>query len=59
MRRSLTMRDRFQWAVALAAAVVVAYLLLPLWMAVVAAALVLTFAVPPLVRPKQRRRARR
>jgi predicted PurR-regulated permease PerM len=58
MSRRLSQRQRFQWAVALAAGVLVAYLLLPLWICVLAAALVLAFAVPPLVHPTKRRRTR-
>ena len=59
MKRRLTMRERWQWIVALAAALVVAYLLLPLWMTVLVAALVLAFAVPPRIHSKHHRRARR
>ena len=59
MKRRLTMRDRYQWLVAIVAVLVVVYLLLPVWVAVVAVAAVLAFAVPPLVRPTGRRHARR
>src|SRR4249920_2949396 len=55
MKRRLTMRQRWQWVVALAAVVVVAYLLLPLWAAVVAVAFMLAFAVPPLIHSGRRR----
>jgi Flp pilus assembly protein TadB len=59
MRRKLTMRERWQWLVALAALVVVIYLLLPLWVTVVAIAFVLAFAVPSLIHSRRRRRVRR
>jgi predicted PurR-regulated permease PerM len=55
MKRRLTMRQRWQWIVALAAVVVVVYLLLPRWAVVVAVAFVLAFAVPPLIRSGRRR----
>jgi predicted PurR-regulated permease PerM len=54
MSRRLTPRQRFQWVVALAAGVLVSYLLLPLWVTIVIAAAVLAFAVPPLVHQKKR-----
>jgi phage shock protein PspC (stress-responsive transcriptional regulator) len=59
MKRKLTMRERWQWLVALAALVVVVFLLLPLWATVIAIAFILAFAVPPLIHSRRRRRVRR
>ena len=60
MKRKLTMRERWQWLVALAAVVIVVYLLLPLWVTVSRrVALVMAFAVPPLIHSRRRRRVRR
>jgi predicted PurR-regulated permease PerM len=58
MSRPLSLRDRWQWLVAFLAVVVVVYLVAPLWVTVIAAALVLAFGLPPLLRRK-RHRARR
>jgi Flp pilus assembly protein TadB len=58
MSRPLSLRDRWQWLVAFLAVVVVVYLVAPLWVTVIAVALVLAFGLPALLRPK-RHRARR
>jgi Flp pilus assembly protein TadB len=58
MSRPLSLRDRWQWLVAFLAVVVVVYLVAPLWVTVIAVALVLAFGLPALVRRK-RHRARR
>jgi len=57
MKRRIVGRDRLAWLVALVAVGVVLYLVLPLWVLVVA--VVLAVGVPILVRRSRRQHTRR
>jgi type III secretory pathway component EscV len=57
MKRRLAMRDRAIWVIAVVAAGVALYVVLPIW--VIATAAVLLVGVPLLLRRRRRHHARR
>jgi hypothetical protein len=57
MKRRLAMRDRAIWVIAIVAAGVALYVILPIW--VIATAAVVLVSVPLLLRRRRRHHARR